>query len=386
MMTGGWNRTLPTQSQGIFKFGTEEVPVLIAQVALRQEISGSRIGGREQMDRWLSYDQVTLIPRVVSSLEHRAEADTSVQFGPVKLSIPLIAAPMPDVSNGLMADKLMQLGSLGFIHRFQHPDEMQNELLKSAVPEKIGIALPVNDREAWLMVSRFYQFGTRIFCIDTANGANQMVEKTIKRLKDTYSEIFIVAGNVASAETYRQLEDWGADAIRVGIAGGSVCETRTETGVYSPMASVVQACANAATPPQDWGLLHPGESIPPYRVKKALLIADGGIRTPGDMCKALALGADLVMVGGVFGGTKESPGGVMKIDGKLVKILRGAASYSVQSGKSGYVEGRETTAPYQGSVEKVISRFGAGLRSSMSYSNARTLAEFRQNVQIVEIG
>jgi IMP dehydrogenase len=123
--------------------------------------------------------------------------------------------------------------------------------------------------------------------------------------------------------------------------------------------------------------------------RKALLIADGGIRTPADMCKALALGADAVMMGGALAGTRESPGEVIVVDGKKYKILRGAASFGVQKENGNdeveYNEGSEVLVEYKGSVEKVISRFAAGLRSSMSYHNARTLEEFRRNVKVVEV-
>lgn len=316
---------------------------------------------------FLSYDSIALIPVRVSTLEHRAEADTSVQFGPIKLKVPIIAAPMPDVSNGQMAQTLWRLGSLGWIHRFQDSKEqlMQTIFLSGGGIDHTGagIALPLKWDDK--LISGLYESGFHIFCIDTANGASYMVERTIKTLKDKYPKAFLVAGNVATPETFAELQEWGADAIRVGIAGGSVCETKTETGVYSPMATTVYACNLAKT--------------------KSLLIADGGIRTPADMCKALALGADVVMVGGVLAGTSESPGEVLKIDGKLYKVLRGAASYSVQRGNSEYNEGAETIVPYQGSVEKVINRFAAGLRSSMSYMDARTLAEYRDNVRIIRV-
>jgi len=179
----------------------------------------------------------------------------------------------------------------------------------------------------------------------------------------------VIAGNVASAEGFRWLEEQGADAVRVGIAGGSVCETRTETGVYVPTLYAVAEAVQVRS--------------------RALIIGDSGVRTPSDMCKLLAVGADLVMVGSALAGTRESPGQVIVVDGKKYKIMRGAASFSVQQQARGedpaYVEGAETMVPYKGSVRDVIHRYLAGLRSSMSYMNARTLSEYRANASFVRL-
>jgi IMP dehydrogenase/GMP reductase len=331
------------------------------------------------MEKWLSYEQISLIPTQVSTLEHRAEADTSVQFGPWKLQVPIIAAPMPDVSNGCMAKRLFELGSLGWIHRFQNMNEAFKEWGSPTISTGIAFGLS----EIYIpWIRQFYKYGARVFLLDTANGASTMVERALGTLKDKYPDIFIITGNVASPQAFRQLESWGADAIRVGIAGGSVCETRTETGVYSPMATAILDCAQ-----QGHTRLWSGKGKEPNH---ALLIADGGIRTPADLCKALALGADVCMLGGALAGTKESPGEIIKLDGKLYKKLRGAASFGVQKETNekdpDYIEGTETLVPYVGSVEKVINRFAAGLRSSMSYMNARDLTSYRKSAKIVEVG
>lgn len=360
-----------------------------------------------------SYSDIGLVPRITSTLEHRSESDISVNFCGLKLKIPLIASPMVDVCNGEMAYELARHGALGIIHRFQSIEEQINQY---QLPEIVGdrdftgklfepkkhIACAVGATGDYLeRLEKLYDAGCRIFCIDTANGFNAKVKIAIKAIRDFEStrlmttinesripldndfgttilnnrKLYIIAGNVATKEGFKYLAELEVDAIRVGIAGGSVCITRTETGVYYPMASSVIECADAAASMRN----------PP------ILIADGGIQLPADLAKCLALGADIAMVGSIFAGTKEAPGVVIKDkEGRLYKLYRGAASFGVQKEHSGeepaYNEGNETIVPYKtGGIEKVIDRFKAGLSSSFSYMNARTIEEFKNNVDYVII-
>jgi IMP dehydrogenase len=314
------------------------------------------------------YDHLSLVPRVASTLSRRSDASPEVAMGPLVLRIPLVAAPMPDVCGPLMCRALGAAGALGVLHRFQSVAEQVADFNDShdGAPSTVGAAIGVTGdyRDRFIGL---YGAGCRIICIDTANGAHEQVGAAVAWVREQADDVFLIAGNVATAEAFRWLEDRGVDAIRVGIAGGSVCETRTETAVYAPTPHAVAEAAQVR--------------------RRALIIGDSGVRTPADMCKLLALGADLVMVGSALAGTREAPGRVIVVDGKKVKIMRGAASFSVQqqSGTEdpGYVEGTETLVPYKGGVDDVVRRYLAGLRSSMSYMDARTLEQYRQNVSFI---
>jgi IMP dehydrogenase len=314
------------------------------------------------------YDHLSLVPRTASTLTHRADAAPEVRLGPLLLSVPLIGAPMPDVCGPAMCRSLAAAGAFGILHRFQSVAEQiadfnaSHQGATTSVGAAIGVTGDYRDRFIGL-----YGAGCRIICLDTANGAHEQVGAAVEWIRGQADDVFIIGGNVATAEAFRWLEDRGADAIRVGIAGGSVCETRTETAVYAPTPHAVAEAAQVR--------------------RRALIIGDSGVRSPADMCKLLALGADVVMVGSALAGTREAPGRVIVVDGKKVKIMRGAASFSVQQQAGtedpGYVEGTETLVPYKGGVDDVVRRYLAGLRSSMSYMGARTLEEYRENVSFI---
>lgn len=314
-----------------------------------------------------NYDQFTLVPRVISTLAHRAEAQPAIQLGSFHLTLPLIGSPMPDVCGAEMCQVLAQEGALGILHRFQSIESQQQEFAQvtqqgSALGAAIGITGEYQERFRALWAA-----GCRFFCLDTANGAHTQVQRAIAWIRSQAPDCFLVAGNVASAEGFSWLEEQGVDAIRVGIAGGSVCETRTETGVFVPTPYAVAEAASVR--------------------RRALIIGDGGVRTPADCCKLLALGADAVMVGSALAGTREAPGQLLAFEGKKYKVMRGAASFSVQqqNGKQSpeYIEGTETLVPYRDTVTTALRRYLAGLQSSMSYLNATTLEDYRRNASFL---
>ncbi len=388
----------------------------------------------------LDYKDVTIISTQISSIDSRNKVLLDgIDVFDIKLTVPMIASPMPDVCNGKMAAKLSNLGALGIIHRFQSIEDQvfqfeENLYNNESDRFEIPVAVSKNNIACAIGVTgdyqrRFkalYRAGCRIFCLDTANGANIQVCEAIKWIRSTeklcfeetknniktFDRVYIIAGNIATAEGYRYLAELNVDAIRVGIAGGSVCETRTETGIYIPMISAIQECAEMRKHLAENILIskHPDkEKIEKLTIKTRseilyiykneiyneikklpLIIADGGIKAPQDMNKAIAAGADLVMCGNAFAGTRETPGPVIDHEGNLYKLYRGAASFSVQidytEEEPDYIEGRSTLIPYKrGGVEKVVKRFLNGLRSSMSYANALTLEEYRNNVSLKEL-
>lgn len=314
------------------------------------------------------YDDITIIPDQPSYVDSRSKVDISGNLCGIKLGLPIVAAPMPDVCNTKMCNALRQIGAIGIIHRFQSIDEQVAEfnLLSHDGIAAIGVTGDYLER-----LKRLFNEGCNKFCLDTANGANIKTEQAIYSIKKVDKNIKLIAGNVASGRTFRWLSKCGVDAIRVGIAGGSGCATRNQTGIYHPMASLIREIYE----------YRQGDDI------KCQIIADGGIKGPQDMCKALALGADLVMIGGLFASCLESPARTMKLDGRLYKVFRGAASFSVQQEygtdeRPDNIEGFEKLIPYEGPLQRVISKFEDGLRSSLSYLNALNLEQYRTSAVI----
>lgn len=316
------------------------------------------------------YDHLSLAPRYPSGLRHRSDASPRMTLGPAVLDLPLLGSPMPDVCGPEMCRALAAAGTLGILHRFQPIAEQAEHVRRLAgtthrpVAAALGVTGDWQDRFRALAAA-----GCSIYCLDTANGAHSQVGAALEWLRAQAPGAFVIAGNVASAEGFRWLEEHGADAIRVGIAGGSVCETRTETAVYVPTPYAVAEAAEVRN--------------------RALIIGDGGVRTPADLCKLLALGADAVMVGSALAGTDEAPGRAIAVEGKTYRIMRGAASFSVQQEAGNldpeYVEGAETLVPAKGPAAGVVRRYLAGLRSSMAYLDARTLDEYRAHASFVRL-
>ena len=315
----------------------------------------------------LSYQDISLVPRNLSQVKSRREIDLSLKLKTngirYNLKLPVFPAPMDTICSFEMCQILSNNGMLGMIHRFQ-PLEKRKEDFKSLKNDGLDAVIAVGLEEKEI-INDFYSRGARAFIVDVANGFNTAVEPTIKQIRNL-KNTYIICGNVDSEEGFKYLSDLGVDAIRVGIGSGSMCTTSIMTGVGQGVVSSIQEC----------------RSIKEKIGSNSLVIADGGIRVVGDISKALTVGADAVMVGRMFAGTKEAEGNILKYNGKLYKAYRGSASYAVQQKRSKnpyYVEGDETIVEYKGGVQNILDQIDAGLRSSMSYMAASNLDQLKIN-------
>ncbi len=324
------------------------------------------------MKKTLSFDDVLLVPSY-SDIKSRGEVDLSVDMGGnLNLSLPIVASPMDSVSEDEMALAMADAGGISIIHRY-NTIERQVELIKRVIAEhypiNVGAAVGVTGD----YLERAYAIraaGVNTICVDIAHGHHTLMKEALDTLRNKFNNsLHIMAGNVATLEGFNDLADWGADSIRVGIGGGSICSTRIQTGHGVPTLQSVMDCAKSD--------------------RDARLIADGGIKTSGDVVKALAAGADAVMLGSMLAGTDETPGGIFVDkygDGLDYKVYRGMASRNAQMdwrGKSSSPEGISTTVRYKGPVLDVLQDLTGGIKSGFSYSGARTLSELHAKAEFV---
>lgn len=320
--------------------------------------------------RGLTFDDVLLVP---SRSDVRSRRDPSLQTRITKkktIEIPIVSANMDTVTEWEMAAAMGNLGGLGILHRFLSIQQQVEhaEKARSKGAKIISASIGVND-DFKERASALVKAGVEIITIDIAHGHSVQMMDTMKWMKDHHPEVEIIAGNVATPEAVVDLIEAGADSIKVGIGPGSMCTTRIITGAGIPQLTAVAICVAAAAP---------------YNVP---VIADGGIKTSGDIVKALAAGASAVMLGSMLSGTLETPGEVK--GGK--KQYRGMASKSAQVSWRGGVpegmaaEGESTLVNIKGHVKDVILELTGGIRSGMSYVNATSVQEISQKARFVEM-
>lgn len=304
----------------------------------------------------LTFDDVLMVP-AYSDVRSRRIPDTSVKLGASTFQIPLISANMDTITGSKMAITMAELGGLGILHRFMSLAANQYEYRQIVDAGHIGgISIGVSEAE----FERACLFADAPFiCVDVAHGHSKIVGQTIKKLRTVYNGT-IIAGNVATYAGADYLCSCGADAVKVGIGPGSACTTRIKTGFGVPQLSAIMECSRVKMP----------------------IIADGGCRTPGDVVKALAAGASMVMLGGMLAGTAETP---------QPGVFRGMASQEAQVDYMGGMhdwktaEGISTLVPIKGTVRNVIQDIVGGLRSGMAYAGAYTLEELQKRTEFIEV-
>jgi IMP dehydrogenase len=323
----------------------------------------------------LTYDDIQLIPGY-SDIESRQNIDLTTQFTTnYSIRVPLIASPMDTVCDSEMAIAMAELGGVGIIHRFMTIDEQAKEVHEVRYhhdesglytewshlgPAKMPIAAAIGANGDYLeRAQELVKNGANVILIDVAHGYHKFVKDALSNLKKNLpSHVDVIAGNIATGKAAEALQDWGADALRVGIGGGSLCTTRVKTGFGVPN---VTSLSDVAT------------------VAKVPVIACGGIRNSGDIAKALAVGADSVILGSLLAGTKEAPGSMIERQNGLYKRYRGAASLetkSIHGQATRNVEGESTIVPFKGGVKFVVDGLLDGLRSALSYAGAEKLSEY----------
>lgn len=342
----------------------------------------------------LTFDDVLLVPQFSKVVPLQTSLKTNLTKN-IKLNIPVIASPMDTICESTMAIAMAKLGGIGILHKNMSIEEQCNQaiLVKSAKVAKEDKDAAV-DKEGKLLVGasvsigsdfqertkELYKAGIDVVVIDSAHGHSKNILVAVQYAKENCPGLEIIAGNIATREAAISLIDAGVDAIRVGIGPGSICTTRVIAGVGVPQITAImdvyEACA--------------------YTDCK--IIADGGIKTSGDICKAIGAGASTVMLGQMLSGTTETPGELMEIDGEkfksyvgmgsMVAMKRGSSERYFQNAKEPsklVPEGIESMVAYKGDVSDIIFQICGGLRSGLGYNGAKNIQELSQKARFIKI-
>lgn len=325
----------------------------------------------------LTFDDVLLVPQH-STVKSRSQVDISVKFGALEFEHPIIPANMKTVTGMDMAIANLKSGGLSIVHRFM-PIEEQLEVAEDLIDcfdaqKKFAVSVGVQ-KEDKDNILRFTDLGVKMVCIDIAHGDSQQCVDMVSWIKEKYLGLFVIAGNVATGQGAERLWKAGANIVKVGVGPGSLCTTRIETGNGVPQLSALMDVADAQK-----------RLIAEYKIKDEPgtrrvfpFIADGGIKNAGDIVKALCF-ADMVMVGNLFAGCPETPGNIIKIDGRAHKEYVGSSTH-----KTNHVEGVAAIVPCKPPFDNVLNGLLEGLRSGCSYQGAHNLAELRDNPEFIRI-
>lgn len=309
------------------------------------------------MENVFDYEDIQLVP-AKAIVNSRSECDTSVQFGGRTFKLPVVPANMQTIIDEKTAIYLAENDYFYILHRFKPEQridfikDMQNRGLYASI--SVGVK-----EEEYTFINQLAEEGLvpEYMTIDVAHGHSESVIKMIQHIKKTVPDSFLIAGNVGTPEAIRELENAGADATKVGIGPGKVCITKIKTGFGTGgwQLAAVRLCSKAASKP---------------------IIADGGIRTHGDIAKSIRFGASMVMIGSLFAGHDESPGETVERDGVLYKEYFGSAS-EFQKGEKKNVEGKKMFVEYRGPLQDTLTEMEQDLQSSISYAGGDKLEAIR---------
>ena len=303
------------------------------------------------------YDNILLLPRKCR-VESRSECDASVVLGNRTFRLPVVPANMKTVLDEKICKFLAQHGYFYVMHRFDIDNLAFTKAMQSqGLFASISLGVKQADYE---VVDRFVadDICPEYITIDIAHGHADSVKNMIGYLKEKLPEAFVIAGNVATPEAVIDLENWGADATKVGVGPGKVCITKLKTGFGTGgwQLSALKWCARVATKP---------------------IIADGGIRSHGDIAKSIRFGASMVMIGSLFAGHEESPGKTVEVDGELFKEYYGSAS-DFNKGEYKHVEGKRILEPIKGKLQDTLIEMEQDVQSSISYAGGKHLMDIRK--------
>ena len=334
----------------------------------------------EPIKEALTFDDVLLLPQYSSIVPSNTNINVNLS-NKINLKIPFISSAMDTVTESKMAIAMAQNGGIGIIHRNLEIKKQCNEIKKVKKTRLIvGAAIGTSQTEL-NRAKNLIDSGSDMIVIDTAHGHSSNVLKILNKIKKFSNKTTICVGNIATGDAAKLLYNSGADILKVGIGPGSICTTRMVAGIGVP---------------QITALLNVKKVMEKKKIK---IISDGGIKFSGDIIKAIAAGADAIMMGSIFAGTTESPGKIFKIKNRLYKLYRGMGSIGAMSSgsseryfqknykdKSKFVpEGVEGRVEYKGEVSKIIYQLKGGLKSSMGYIGAKKLSDIKKNAKFVKI-
>ena len=334
----------------------------------------------EAIKEALTFDDVLLLPRFSNILPSETDITLNLTKN-IKLKTPFLSSAMDTVTESSMAIAMARSGGIGIIHRNLDIKKQSQEVAK-VKKNKLFVGAAIGTSiEDLKRAKHLADNGVDLIVIDTAHGHSEKVIKILSKVRKNNFKIPICVGNIATGEAAKKLYNCGANIIKVGIGPGSICTTRMVAGIGVPQITAIMEVSKA------------------LKGKNIKIISDGGIKFSGDLVKALAAGADAIMMGSIFAGTEESPGKKFLYKGKTYKQYRGMGSIGAMSSgsanryfqknqkdKSKFVpEGVEGRVEYKGKVSKIIYQLQGGLRSSMGYVGAKNLGDIKKNAKFIKI-